>query len=81
MPDVLQFGEEVVATVIPLYQIFALMVNFLTDFSVDAENWLVANARNIDGCIDVLKAVRPTVFTGVNTLYTGLVAHPRLRGN
>lgn len=79
MPEVLRLGEEVVVTVIPLYHIFALMVNFLTYFSVGAENWLVANARNIDGCIDVLKAARPTVFSGVNTLYTGLAAHSRLR--
>jgi long-chain acyl-CoA synthetase len=53
-------------------------VNFLTYFSIGAENWLVANPRNIDSFIDVLKSARPTVFTGVNTLYAGLAAHPRL---
>lgn len=78
MPDVQRPGEEVVVTAIPLYHIFALMVNFLTYFSIGAENWLVANPRNIDFCIDVLKAARPTVFTGVNTLYAGLAANPRL---
>jgi long-chain acyl-CoA synthetase len=78
MPDVQRPGEEVVVTAIPLYHIFALMVNFLTYFSIGAENWLVANPRNIDSFIDVLKSARPTVFTGVNTLYAGLAAHPRL---
>ena len=78
MPDVQRPGEEVVVTAIPLYHIFALMVNFLTYFSIGAENWLVANPRNIDVFMDVLKAARPTVFTGVNTLYAGLAAHPRL---
>lgn len=78
MPDVQRPGEEVVVTAIPLYHIFALMVNFLTYFSIGAENWLVANPRNIDTFLDVLKAARPTVFAGVNTLYAGLVAHPRL---
>jgi len=78
MPDVQRPGEEVVVTAIPLYHIFALMVNFLTYFSIGAENWLVTNPRNIDSFIDVLKAARPTVFTGVNTLYAGLAANPRL---
>lgn len=78
MPDAQRPGREVVVTVIPLYHIFALMVNFLTYFSLGAENWLVVNARDTDVCIDVLKAARPTVFAGVNTLYAGLAAHPRL---
>lgn len=78
MPDTLEPGAEVVVTAIPLYHIFALTVNFLTYFSVGAENWLVANPRDVDPFIDVLKAARPTVFVGVNTLYAGLAAHPRL---
>ncbi|MBN3759735.1 AMP-binding protein [Burkholderia sp. Ac-20365] len=78
MPDSLRPGVEVVVTAIPLYHIFALTVNFLTYFSVGAENWLVANPRDIDPFIDVLKAARPTIFVGVNTLYAGLAAHPRL---
>lgn len=78
MPDVQRPGEEVVVTAIPLYHIFALMVNFLTFFSVGAANWLVANPRDCDAFVDVLKAARPTVFAGVNTLYASLVAHPRL---
>lgn len=78
MPDVQRPGEEVVVTAIPLYHIFALMVNFLTFFSIGAANWLVANPRDCDAFIDVLKAARPTVFAGVNTLYASLVAHPRL---
>lgn len=78
MPDVLRRGEETIVTAIPLYHIFALMVNFLTCFSVGAENWLVANPRDLDALIDVLKAARPTIFVGVTTLYAGLAAHPRL---
>jgi long-chain acyl-CoA synthetase len=54
------------------------MVNFITYFSVGAENWLVANPRDLGSFIDVLQAARPTVFTGVNTLYASLAAHPRL---
>ncbi|MBF6990142.1 MULTISPECIES: AMP-binding protein [Cupriavidus] len=76
--DNLVDGKEVVVTAIPLYHIFALMVNFITFFTVGARNWLVPNPRDMDAFIDVLKASRCTVLTGVNTLYAGLVAHPRI---
>src|SRR4029079_2896331 len=36
-------NHDVIVTAIPLYHIFALMVNFITYFSVGADNWLVAN--------------------------------------
>ena len=75
----LRDGEEVVVTALPLYHIFALMVNFISCFSVGAENWLVPNPRDMDSFIDVLKAARCTVFTGVNTLFGGLVMHPRIK--
>src|SRR6202008_2647374 len=60
----------------PLYHIFALMVNFITYFSIGAENWLVPNARDLDSLVGTLKASRCTVFTGVNTLFGGLLAPP-----
>ncbi|MDN7668065.1 AMP-binding protein [Burkholderia vietnamiensis] len=79
VPDARRPGEEVVVTAIPLYHIFALTVNFLSYFAIGAQNWLVANPRDMDGLIDVLKAARPSVFVGVNTLYAGLAGHPRLK--
>lgn len=79
MPVATRPGEEIIVTAIPLYHIFALMVNFITYFSVGAENWLVANPRDMDGFVKVLKASRPTVFMGVNTLYAGLTMHPELK--
>src|SRR5262249_20316258 len=45
--DALQPGEDVMVTALPLYHIFALMVNFISFFSIGAENWLVPNARDI----------------------------------
>ncbi len=79
MPQALRPGEEVIVTAIPLYHIFALMVNFITYFSVGADNWLVPNPRDFDSFVGTLKAARPTVFMGVNTLYAGLVMHPATR--
>ena len=77
MPDDMRPGQEVIVTAIPLYHIFALMVNFITYFSVGADNWLVPNPRDFDSFLDTLKKARPSVFMGVNTLYAGLVAHPK----
>ncbi len=77
MPNDLRPGQEVIVTAIPLYHIFALMVNFITYFSIGVDNWLVPNPRDFDSFIDVLKQSRCSTFMGVNTLYAGLVAHPR----
>ena len=73
-------SQDVIVTAIPLYHIFALMVNFITYFSVGADNWLVANPRDMDGFVQTLDQAKPTVFMGVNTLYAGLVAHPKISG-
>jgi long-chain acyl-CoA synthetase len=78
--DALRPGQEVIVTAIPLYHIFALMVNFLAYFSVGAENWLVDNPRDVDGFIDVLQKANVTIFVGVNTLYASLLRHPRIAG-
>jgi long-chain acyl-CoA synthetase len=78
MPDALHPGAEVVVTALPLYHIFALMVNFISYYSIGAENWLVPNPRDMDSYIAVLRQARCTVFTGVNTLYSGLLMHPKI---
>src|SRR5262245_51432935 len=78
MTDAMRPGEEVVVTALPLYHIFALMGNFISIFSVGAENWLVANPRDMDGFVEILRQARCTAFTGVNTLYGGLVMHPKI---
>jgi len=78
MPDALRPGQEVVVTALPLYHIFALMVNFITYYSIGAENWLVPNPRDMENFIAVLREARCSVFTGVNTLFGGLVTHPKI---
>jgi long-chain acyl-CoA synthetase len=79
IPDALRPGQEVVVTALPLYHIFALMVNFITYFSIGAENWLVPNPRDIDGLCETLNKSRLTVFTGVNTLFVGMMMHPKIK--
>src|SRR5258707_11183547 len=54
------------------------MVNFITYYSIGAENWLVPNPRDMDGFVEILKQARCTALTGVNTLYGALVMHPKI---
>jgi long-chain acyl-CoA synthetase len=77
MPEALVAGQEVLVTAIPLYHIFALMIS-ITYLSVGAENWLIANPREMDEFVETLREARPTVFIGVNTLYGGLCRHARI---
>ncbi len=77
MPQGMRPGVEVLVTAIPLYHIFALTVS-LGYLSVGADNWLVANPRDMDSFLATLKAARPTVFPGVNTLYAALTQHPQI---
>jgi len=78
MADAMRPGQEVVVTALPLYHIFALMVNFISYYSIGAENWLVANARDLDSFVEILRQARCTALTGVNTLYGGLLMHPKI---
>jgi long-chain acyl-CoA synthetase len=78
MADAMRPGLEVVVTALPLYHIFALMVNFISYYSIGAENWLVPNPRDMDSFVEILSQARCTAFTGVNTLYVGLLAHPKI---
>jgi long-chain acyl-CoA synthetase len=55
------------------------MVNFITYFSIGAENWLVPNPRDLESFCDILKQSRLTVFTGVNTLFGGMTMHPKIK--
>lgn len=74
--DKLVEGEEIVITALPLYHIFALMVNCLTFFVIGGENVLVTNPRDMPGFVKELGNWKFTVLTGVNTLYNGLLHTP-----
>ena len=69
-------GEEVVITALPLYHIFALMVNCLTYFMKGAQNVLITNPRDMPGFVKELGNWKFSVIMGVNTLYNGLLHTP-----
>ena len=65
--------QETVITALPLYHIFSLTVNCLTMSKIGAKNILITNPRDMKGFIKELKKQKFTVFTGVNTLFNGLM--------
>ena len=72
----INYGNDVVITAIPMFHIFALMVNNLSYFAFGAKNVLVTNPRDMPSFVEVWKNTPATVFTGVNTLFNGLLHTP-----
>lgn len=69
-------GEECVITALPLYHIFALSVNCLIFLAIGGKSILIPNPRDMPGFVAELKRHRFTAFTGVNTLFNGLLHTP-----
>jgi long-chain acyl-CoA synthetase len=66
-------GEEVILTPLPLYHVFSLTVNCMTLMAYGAQNILITNPRDIPDFIKTIKKYRPTIMTGVNTLFNALM--------
>lgn len=71
-------GEECFVTPLPLYHIYALLLN-LWVFSKGNNNILIPNPRDIEGFIDTLRLNKVTGFCGINTLFIGLCSHPKIK--
>ena len=75
----LKYGEEVIITALPLYHIFSLTANFLTFACVGGQNVLITNPRDMPMFVKILKKTKFTAFTGVNTLFNGLLNNPNFK--
>lgn len=73
---VINKGNEVILTAIPMYHILALMVNTLSFFKWGASNVLITNPRDMEAFIRTWSESSPTAFCGVNTLFNGLLHTP-----
>jgi long-chain acyl-CoA synthetase len=73
MKPKLEERKEIVVTALPLYHIFALTVNCLAMLKIGAHNLLITNPRDMPGFIKELSKHKFSVFTGVNTLFNGLM--------
>jgi long-chain acyl-CoA synthetase len=74
--DAIVDQDEIVITALPLYHIFALMVNCLTYFVKGGRNVLITNPRDMPGFVEELSRWPFTMITGVNTLFNGLLHTP-----
>ncbi len=72
----IRMGQEIIVTALPLYHIFALTANCLVFIKFGARNHLITNPRDMPGFVKELKSVPFTAFTGVNTLFNGLLHTP-----
>jgi long-chain acyl-CoA synthetase len=73
------FGDldQIVAiTALPLYHIFSLQSNCLSIMLQGGRNVLITNPRDMPGFVKELAKHRFNYFTGVNTLFAGLLNTP-----
>ncbi|HBO21860.1 MULTISPECIES: long-chain-fatty-acid--CoA ligase FadD [unclassified Providencia] len=76
---VLKFGAEYVVTALPLYHVFALMVNCLLFISVGGVNLLITNPRDVPDTVKQLAKFPFTSITGVNTLFNAWLHNEEFR--
>jgi len=70
-----------IATLPPLYHIFAFTFNFLLFFRRGGRNLLTPNPRPLTNVFPVFDRFAVRWMTGVDTLYAGLLAEPWLQAN
>ena len=72
-------GQEIIITALPLFHIFSFTVNCLTFLKFGSENVLIANPRDLESFIKVLRKKKFTVMTAVNTLFNLLLTSKKFR--
>lgn len=75
----LKEGVESILTPLPLYHIFSFTVNCLCLGSFGAENVLVINPRDIPALVKIIDQSKPSLITGVNTLFNALLNNDDFR--
>ncbi|WDE13660.1 long-chain-fatty-acid--CoA ligase FadD [Thalassomonas haliotis] len=69
-------GQELIVTALPLYHIFALTANCLMFLTIGGTNLLITNPRDMPNFVKELAKYPFTALTGVNTLFNGLLNTP-----
>ncbi|HET7229795.1 MAG TPA: AMP-binding protein [Longimicrobium sp.] len=69
----LNAGEETVLTALPFYHIFAFTVNLLLFYALGGRNVMVPSPRPVTNLQKAWEKYPITWFTGVNTLFNGLL--------
>lgn len=81
----LWFRESIVSnkphcmvTALPLYHIFGLTACCMLMVKIGGSCLLIANPRDINGLVSTIRTSYFSMFSGVNTLYSALVNHPKI---
>ena len=69
---VTRVGKDIYICPLPLYHIYAFLVNLLLAASQGAHNVLIPNPRDMDAFVKEIKPHAFTCFTGINTLFVAL---------
>jgi long-chain acyl-CoA synthetase len=73
MMPFLKEKEEVALSPLPMYHIFAFVVNALALMSIGTKTILITNPRDLKSVVTAMKSDPPTLITGVNTLFNALI--------
>ena len=76
LSQIVQKGQEVIITALPLYHIFSLTANCMVFCKNGGLNVLITNPRDMKGFVKELSQHKFTAITGVNTLFNGLLNTP-----
>lgn len=71
-----QEGKETYICPLPVYHIYAFMVNLITEASMGNHTILITNPKDANSFVNAMKGVPFTGFAGINTLFVGLCQHP-----
>ena len=78
-PCGLVIREEIFITALPLYHIFALTANLCLGVKIGARNVLITNPRDMKAFLGEMKKHKYSLITGVNTLFNGMLKHPKFK--
>ncbi|WP_199234354.1 AMP-binding protein [Acidovorax sp. CF316] len=73
--------SDTVLTVLPMYHIFAFVMNFLSFYRAGAHAVLMASPRPLANLRPAFEGFPITWMSGVDTLYAGLLAEPWFRAH
>lgn len=68
--------KEILIAVLPVYHVFGFTQNIVGSVLYGSRSVMIPDPRNVDSIIAAMKAYPFTNMAGVNTLLSGLMAHP-----
>ncbi len=70
-------GEQIVVAPLPIYHIYSFTMNLMVYPSRGDHSILIPNPRDMDQFIAAIQPYQFTMLVGLNTLFIGLMSHPK----